>query len=341
MTMMYEAGTLVAQTITLSPSGPERDAHRRVRTATAALAGGAAVLLCDDLDRPRRGEIVFPAECADEHTTAFAVRHTSGFLQVALPADRCTALGLTAQCGADDPTAGQCVTVDAAERVGTGISAADRATTAAALAATESTTESFTRPGHLVPVRVDTNRGVSGFAEAALQLVTAAGRRPAALFATLVGIADPTGLAAGQDLTTFADRHHLPLVGLNDLTAHTEPDTVFDSAFELPAGRTRMLMFEDTGVSWTCLLIGDIQGVAEVPLQVVPAEHLLLEAGARSRCPHILVAAASGHTCDPREHRAVLVDRIGTSSSTLRRILRNAGVQAVRVDIDVFLRATD
>ncbi|WP_172652489.1 3,4-dihydroxy-2-butanone-4-phosphate synthase [Rhodococcus opacus] len=341
MTMMYEAETLFAQTISLAPSGPERDAHRRVRAASAALAGGGAVLLCDDLGRPRRGEIVSAAECADEHTTAFMVRHTSGFLQVALPAERCTALGLTAQCGADSPAAQQRVSVDAAHGVGTGISAADRATTAAALAATESTIESFTRPGHLVPVSVDTDSRGNGFAEAALQLVTGSGHRPAALFATLIGTTDPAELAAGPELTDFANSYNLPLVALNDLTALAEPGTVLDSEFDLPAGRARMLVFDDARVSWTCLLIGDIHGRAEVPLWAVPAEHLLLEAGARSRFPHILVAATCGRTGDPREHRNVLIDRIGTSSSALRRILRTAGVQSVRVDVDVLPWATD
>lgn len=335
MTVMYEAETMFAQLINLTPTGTERGRHARISAATAALAAGRGVVLCDDIDRPCRGEIVSAADSATAQMIAFTVRHTSGFLQVALPAERCAALGLTAQCGADDPTAPQCVSVDAADGVGTGISAADRTTTARRLADTDSTADAFTRPGHLVPVRVDTDRYPLGFADTALHLVTASGHRPAAVFATVVGTENPTDLATGPDLTRFAKRHGLPLIAVGDIALGATPATAFDSHFELPAGPARMAVIDDDQGRWTCLFIGEMDGASAVPLWGVPTEHLFAEVGARSRFPHILVAATCHDSAESRDHRNALIDRIGTSHSTLRRLLQATGLESVRVDVDM------
>ncbi|WP_317612768.1 3,4-dihydroxy-2-butanone-4-phosphate synthase [Rhodococcus opacus] len=335
MTVMYEAETQSAQLIRLTPSGTERSSHARISAATASLAAGRGIVLCDDIDRPRRGEIVSAADSATAQTIAFTVRHSSGFLQVAVAAERCAALGLTPQCGADDSTAQQCVSVDAADGVGTGISAADRATTARRLADADSTVEAFARPGHLVPVRVDTDRPPHGLAATALHLVTVSGHRPAAVFATVVGTDNPTDLAAGPDLTRFAKRHGLPMVAVGDVALGVAPATVFESHYELPAGPARMTVIDDERGRWTCLFIGEIDGASDVPLWGVPTEQLFAEVGARSRFPHILVAVTFHDSSDFRDHRSALVERIGTSSSALRRLLQASGLESVRVDVDM------
>lgn len=165
------------------------------------------------------GRSVYAAAAAQVGNTAFTIRHSSGFMQVALPARRCDELGLSAQCGADHGDLAQCVTVDAAEGIGTGISAADRATTARLLAAPASTREQFTRPGHLVPLRArpDLSPWDFGMAEAAVHLVSATGAPPAAVLADIVDPVDPRQMAHGQSLRTFAHTQGLPMIGLDDL----------------------------------------------------------------------------------------------------------------------------
>jgi len=80
------------------------------------------------------------------------------------------------------------VTVDAAEGVTTGISAADRAHTIRALADDDSVPSDFHRPGHVVPLRARQG-GVlvrGGHTEAAVDLCRLAGLSPVGAIGELV-----------------------------------------------------------------------------------------------------------------------------------------------------------
>ena len=217
MSTMYDTETRSRHPISCIPSERRQGARDRFQSAIAAVASGKPVLMCDNAPDPLHGEIVIAAQYADRRNTAFAVRHSSGFLQVALPPDRCKTLGLIAQCGVDDdPTAQQRVTVDAATGITTGISAADRAVTARLLASADASRDSFTRPGHLVPVRVSPHDTDGGIAAAALRLVSESGCAAAAMFAAIVGIDEQSGLPTGQDLLDFARQHQLVVLGIDD-----------------------------------------------------------------------------------------------------------------------------
>lgn len=97
----------------------------RVRRAITAMAGGHAVVLTGDPNGD--GYLVFAAQAATPRLVAFAVRHTSGYLRVALPGAECERLHLPPMCDRDTT---HCVSVDV-RGTGTGISASDRAWTIA------------------------------------------------------------------------------------------------------------------------------------------------------------------------------------------------------------------
>src|SRR5215467_1550352 len=80
------------------------------------------------------------------------------------------------------------VTVDAREGVATGISAADRSRTIQLLASPSTKPVDLSRPGHVVPLRAMPG-GVlrrAGHTEAAVDLVSMAGLRPAGVLCELV-----------------------------------------------------------------------------------------------------------------------------------------------------------
>ncbi|MFF2027299.1 3,4-dihydroxy-2-butanone-4-phosphate synthase, partial [Streptomyces sp. NPDC058171] len=115
---------------------------------------------------------------------------------------------------------GQCVTVDAAAGITTGISGADRARTARILADPTTVADDLTRPGHLVPVRVTPTEFRTRLTTAALALAltdAAATQYSGAVFADLDGIADPTSVGDRHDAETLADRYGLTLVDGPDL----------------------------------------------------------------------------------------------------------------------------
>lgn len=183
---------------THSPTRPE------LGRAISALAAGELVVITDGGE----GHLVFAAALATAESLAFTVRHTGGFVRVALTAEDCLRLDLPPMYFRGDPA--QRVTVDL-RGPGTGISAADRARTIAALAAPYSSPADFTRPGHVVPVQA--NAAVqTGTAETAIELVRRSGHPPAAVYSTLVSRIDPSRMARGDELAQFAAEHGLALV---------------------------------------------------------------------------------------------------------------------------------
>jgi 3,4-dihydroxy 2-butanone 4-phosphate synthase / GTP cyclohydrolase II len=126
-----------------------------------------------------RAELVLAAHDVPPRQVAFMIRHSAGFLRVAMTGSRCNRLVLPPMCCCEpvSTTSGFCVSVDAADGISTGISARDRSRTISILADPASTREDLRRPGHVVPVRVHP-RGVLGRRschEAAVDLTSLAG----------------------------------------------------------------------------------------------------------------------------------------------------------------------
>ena len=199
-------------------------ADEQIEFALTQLSVGRPVVLLDDSTPDREGDLVFSAEKATPQLMAFIVRHTSGFVCVALAEEQADRLGMPAMWPGrpGDGVPEYAVTVDSAENVTTGISAADRARTIRMVADPASKPEDFHRPGHVVPVRA---RGAVlvdavGRAEAACDLSRLAGLRPVSGLARIVSVADPTRMARGAELCEFANQHGLAVVSVCALAAH-------------------------------------------------------------------------------------------------------------------------
>jgi len=225
----------------------------RVRRAIAAVAAGRSVVVTDDTAHGDQGYLIFAAEAATPKLLAFTVRHTSGYLRVALPASECDRLNLPPMCNRDGDRFGAAhrVAVDWCD-TGTGISATDRAKTVAALAAEGSDASDFRRPGHVVPVQAGAGGvlGRPGPAEAAVDLARLAGRRPAGALCDIVSREHPDALARGTELIEFANAHGLSMVSIDDLAEYrrrTEPQAVRLAEAILPtkAGASRVIGFRD------------------------------------------------------------------------------------------------
>ena len=174
---------------------------------TARLALGDPVVV---MQSSGEGDLVFAAETATVEVVAFAVRHTAGFLRVALPTADCARLDLPPMVpfGAGRDT----VTVDARLGVRTGISARDRARTIRLLAAPDAGPADFVRPGHIAPISTGGLGAPDDAAERAGRVVGDAGLRPVAVLCGIVSRADPTRMARHAELAAFAAEHGLDLV---------------------------------------------------------------------------------------------------------------------------------
>jgi 3,4-dihydroxy 2-butanone 4-phosphate synthase / GTP cyclohydrolase II len=130
-----------------------------VHRAITAVAAGGMILLVDDVDRENEADILVSAEFATCDQIAFMVRHTTGILCVPVTAARADELALPHMVGAntDLHQTAFTVTVDHIS-AGTGVSAADRQRTVAALADQTTQPADLRRPGHVFPLRARRRR---------------------------------------------------------------------------------------------------------------------------------------------------------------------------------------
>lgn len=199
-----------------------------IARAAAALRKGGMALVSDPQSPERGGIVVAAAASTSDDTVNFLAGHVRGLTAVAMLPERAERLGLTLQRPADrlarpiDPAEGErwLVTVEAKRGVSTGISAADRAATIQALARADARAEDLTTPGHVHPALSEQGGVVArrGLAEAAVDLVRAAGFLPIATFCQVLG--DDGELLTGEALRAFGARHSLAWVTLPDLLAH-------------------------------------------------------------------------------------------------------------------------
>ncbi|NKX56033.1 3,4-dihydroxy-2-butanone-4-phosphate synthase [Arthrobacter mobilis] len=193
-----------------------------IELAISAIAAGRPVVVVDDEDRENEGDIIFAADAATPSLMGWTIRHTSGVVCIPMPGSRADELGLPPMVEVNQDAKGTAYTVscDATAGVTTGISAADRALTAALLASPDCTAADLTRPGHMFPLRA-VDGGVlerRGHTEAAVDLCRLGGRAPVGVIAELVH--DDGDMMRLPALRAFADEFGLPLVSIENLAGY-------------------------------------------------------------------------------------------------------------------------
>lgn len=195
-----------------------------VTTALTQLAAGRQVLLVSDDEGFRTGMLLMAAEFATPTVMAYLVRHTSGFLYVPLTVEACVRMGLPPMHARNEDRFKTqfTVSVDAAEGISTGISAHDRAVTARMLADPSSGPESFTRPGHMIPIRAHADGVLTrrGYAEAAVDLCRLAGIQPVGVMSDVVSADRYTEMATREELLAFGRAESLPLVTVDQVAKY-------------------------------------------------------------------------------------------------------------------------
>ncbi|OUS92339.1 hypothetical protein CA951_29590 [Rhodococcus sp. NCIMB 12038] len=240
----------------------------RVQQSLSDLAAGRPIVLAPGPTGDRDGYLLLAAEKASPASVAFLVKHSSGFICAAVTRRECTRLDLPPMAGTDRQQSGgwYTVAVDAIDGVSTGISASDRAHTLRQLASPASTARQFTRPGHIVPHRVDEGGVLAhpGPAEVITDLNRAAGLRQVGAFAALVSDKDPTQNARAHECRQFAKTHQLNWVTADDLILYRRAvelhvRTTFTVTHPGPYGDLRTSGFHSdaTGSDYVAYRIGE------------------------------------------------------------------------------------
>ncbi|MDL9980242.1 GTP cyclohydrolase II [Microbacterium candidum] len=271
--------------------------------ALEALRAGRPVIVADDENRENEGDVVLSAELATAEWIAWAVRHSSGFLCAPMPADWADRLDLPPMVAVNEDARGTAytVSVDAAEGVTTGISAADRAHTLNVLANPASTPTSVIRPGHVLPLRaVDGGvRERGGHTEATVELMRLAGLQPVGVIGELV--AEDGSMMRLPGLLELGESDGVPVITIEQLVDYLDEHVPCDPSkrsehkrrvslraeAHVPTshGSFRFLAYKDrvTGTDHVAVVSGELKGM-DAPLVRVHSECLTGEAFGSLKC---------------------------------------------------------
>jgi 3,4-dihydroxy 2-butanone 4-phosphate synthase / GTP cyclohydrolase II len=191
----------------------------RVEKALSALRQGRGVIVTDDENRENEGDLIFAAESVTEPQMLSLIRDCSGIVCLCLTPDKAEALGLSLMVRLNTSRFGTAFTVsiDAAEGITTGVSAADRVATVKAAVADNATPDNLSRPGHMFPL-IAVPGGVlkrKGHTEATVDLPRLAGLKPCGLLCEVMK-ADGT-MARLPELISYAEKHALVVITIDDL----------------------------------------------------------------------------------------------------------------------------
>jgi 3,4-dihydroxy 2-butanone 4-phosphate synthase/GTP cyclohydrolase II len=193
-----------------------------VEEIVAELKAGRMVILVDEEDRENEGDLVLASDHVTPESVNFMARFGRGLICLTLTRERCEFLKLppmAAQNGTVYSTAFT-VSIEAAEGVTTGISAADRARTIQVAVDPSTQPNDLVQPGHVFPLQA-VDGGVlmrAGHTEAGCDLAAMAGCSPSAVICEIMN--DDGTMARLHDLQTFATEHGLKIGTIADLIEH-------------------------------------------------------------------------------------------------------------------------
>ena len=248
-----------------------------VEELLADMREGRMVILMDDEDRENEGDLVIAAEHVTPADINFMATHARGLICLTLTESRCRQLALPLMVDANASSHGTNFTlsIEAAEGVTTGISAADRAATVLAAVTKNAVPEDIVQPGHIFPLKAQAGGVLSraGHTEAGCDLAGMAGAEPAAVIVEIMN--DDGTMARRPDLEVFAEKHGLKIGTIADLIHYRmlneqtiEP--LKERVIDTPYGEFKLHTYLDTARQnmHFALVKGDISPETPVPVRV-------------------------------------------------------------------------
>jgi 3,4-dihydroxy 2-butanone 4-phosphate synthase / GTP cyclohydrolase II len=248
-----------------------------IESVIADIRRGRMVIVVDDADRENEGDLVMAAEKTTARSVNFMAKHGRGLICVPTAGDRLRQLGIERMVTNNRETfkTDFQVSVDAAEGITTGISAADRAKTIQVLADPRSFPEDLVQPGHVFPLRAKAG-GVlqrAGHTEAAVDLARLADCRPAGVICEIMK--DDGTMARLPALKRFAKLHKLKICSIEELIKfRRERDRLVEriEVVKMPTdyGEFDLHLYRSTidGQNHIALVKGKVAGRASVLVRV-------------------------------------------------------------------------
>src|SRR5713226_4229309 len=240
---------------------------------------GRMLVVVDDEDRENEGDVAIAAEKITPEIINFMAKHARGLICLSLSPELCDALQLPPMSSKNTSRFGTafCESVEAAEGVTTGISAADRAHTIRVAMDPNTKPGDLARPGHVFPLRAREG-GVllrAGQTEAVVDLARLAGLRPGGVICEIMN--DDGSMARVAQLEQFCARHDLRMISVADLIRYRLQNERFVERQSEGCLRTEF---------------GDFRAIVYAS-SIVPGKHLALVHGEIAGLESVLVSMHS------------------------------------------------
>ncbi len=218
----------------------------------ADMHAGKMVILVDEEDRENEGDLVLAADFVTPEAINFMARYGRGLICLTLTEEKCRQLNLPLMTSNNNSPLGTnfTVSIEAAEGVTTGISAADRARTVQAATRADAGPADIVQPGHIFPLKAQ-NGGVlvrAGHTEAGCDLAQLAGVAPAAVICEI--LKEDGEMARLPDLIEFGKQHNIRIGTIADLIQYrsrTESlvQRVSEREIETVQGKFKLFVYSD------------------------------------------------------------------------------------------------
>ena len=233
----------------------------------AELRAGRMVILVDEEDRENEGDLVLAAEFVTPEAINFMAKFGRGLICLTLTEAHCDQLRLPMMATRNGTSFGTnfTVSIEAAEGVTTGISAADRAKTVQVAVAKNAKASDIVQPGHIFPLKAQKG-GVlmrAGHTEAGCDFAELAGLTPAAVICEIMK--DDGSMARLPDLIEFAKEHGLKIGTIADLIHYRSQhesivERMAERVMQTVHGPFRAIAYRDkpSGGAHLALVHGDV-----------------------------------------------------------------------------------
>lgn len=238
---------------------------------------GRMVVLLDDEDRENEGDLVMAAQFVTQEDINFMAKHGRGLICLTMTEERGKQLKLEPMVTRNGTKMGTnfTVSIEAAEGVTTGISAADRAHTIQTAVNVNARPMDIVSPGHVFPLIAE-NGGVlvrAGHTEAGCDIAKLADLEPASVICEI--LKDNGEMARLPDLLEFAVKHELKVGTIADLInyrSQTERlvNRVAEREIETAYGNFKLIAYHESTANETHLALvkGDIAAEKSVLVRV-------------------------------------------------------------------------
>lgn len=248
-----------------------------IESALEELRSGRMIIVVDDEDRENEGDFIMAADMITPEAVNFMATFGRGLICTPVSNEIAKKFDLKLQVEQNTASLGTAftVTIDAKEKISTGISASDRSHTIKLMTDAETVAGDFVRPGHIFPL-IAKDGGVlerPGHTEASVDLSRLSGFSSVGVICEIM---NPDGsMSRFPELCELADKHHLKMISIADLIEYRKRTENLISTVEsvpLPTkfGDFQMYIFRSD------ILKQEHIAIVKGPSEKLKADHTLL-----------------------------------------------------------------